>query len=236
MAGVLVAAPAAAQTTDTVFVELRGDTAHVRQHLMPEGGVVRAFAMRFEGQDVSGARVAGVAEFRAGVSAGGPPEWTPVVPVPADGAYRIEAASAEPLVLSYAVSRAAGAAVAGAGGRGATTPYVPPDRIPLFVAGGRAEQTVAREVAEPWLVRVEADPAALDRLDLSTSLPRFARTSDGAVTATLSSVPGLLRLSRGGPLSFARVADLVVLALLLAAATWTWRNARVRREDGGSGT
>lgn len=236
MAGVLVATPAAAQTTDTVFVELRGDTAHVRQHLMPEGGVVRAFAMRFEGQDVSRARVAGVAETPSGTAAEARVEWTPLVPVPADGAYRIEVDSTVPLLLSYAVSRASRPASTSAGGLGATPPDRPPDRIPLFVAGGRAEQTVAREVAEPWLIRVEADPAALDRLDLSTSLPRFARTSDGAVTATLSSVPGLLRLSRGGPLSFARVADLVVLALLLAAATWTWRNARVRREDGGSGT
>lgn len=202
VAGVLVAIPAAAQPTDTVFVELRTDAAHVRQHLMPEGGVVRAVAMRLEAQELA----------LGGVTSGGADlPGVDVTPVPGGRAYRIEVASAAPVAISYTLS-----------GR--------LDRIPLFVAGGRAEQTVVHEVAEPWLIRLEGDPALLDQLDLATSLPRFTRAGEGAVTATLSSVPGLLRLSRGGALSFARVADWVVLALLLAAATWTWRNARVRRE------
>ena len=208
VAGVLVAAPAAAQPTDTVFVELRTDAALVRQHLMPEGGVVRAVAMRIEAQELAlGGAMSGGAEL-PGVD---------VTPVPGGRAYRIEVASPTPVVIGYTL-------------RGRL------DRIPLFVAGGRAEQTVVHEVAEPWLIRVEGDPALLDQLDLATSLPRFTRAGEGAVTATLSSVPGLLRLSRGGALSFARVADWVVLALLLAAATWTWRNAHVHREPAATGS
>ncbi|WP_419935838.1 hypothetical protein [Candidatus Palauibacter sp.] len=207
LAGLLIAAPAAAQTTDTVFVELRADAAHVQQRLVPDSGAVRAVAIRFEEQTVSltGATRDGV--LIPGVE---------VAPTPGGRAYRIDVASAAPVVITYTV-------------RGRL------DRIPLFVAGGRAEQTVVHEAAEPWLIRLEGDPAALDGLDLSTSLPRFTRAGEGAITATLSSVPGLLRLSRGGALSFARVADLVVLALLLSAAIWTWRNARVRREGGEPG-
>ncbi|WP_419941405.1 hypothetical protein [Candidatus Palauibacter sp.] len=207
LAGLLIAAPAAAQTTDTVFVELRADGAHVRQSLEPDSGAVRVFAIRFDEQTVS----------LTGASRGGEPlAGVEIAPTPEGRAYRIAVASAAPVVINYTV-------------RGRL------DRIPLFVAGGRAEQTVVHEAAEPWLIRLEGDPAALDGLDLSTSLPRFTRAGEGVVTATLSSVPGLLRLSRGGALSFARVADLVVLALLLTAAIWTWRNARVRREGSGAG-
>ncbi|WP_419165618.1 hypothetical protein [Candidatus Palauibacter sp.] len=207
LAGLLIAAPAAAQTTDTVFVELRTDAAHVRQSLMPDSGAVRAVAMRLDEQTLSLTGATQDGEPIAGIE---------VAPTPEGWAYRIDVASAAPVVINYTV-------------RGRL------DRIPLFVAGGRAEQTVVHKAAEPWLIRVEGDPAALDGLDLSTSLPRFTRAGEGAVTATLSSVPGLLRLSRGGALSFARVADLVVLALLLSAAIWTWRNARVRREGSESG-
>ncbi|MYA32403.1 MAG: hypothetical protein F4164_11715 [Gemmatimonadales bacterium] len=138
---------------------------------------------------------------------------------PVDGAYRIDAVSDAPVTISYTVRNPV---------RGRL------DRIPLFVAGREAEQTVVEEVTAPWLIRLEGDPDVLDALDLSTTLPRFVRAGDDVVTATLSSVPGLLRLSRGGALSFARIADAMVLALLLAGAIWTWRNARVRRDGAGA--
>ncbi|MCY3701040.1 MAG: hypothetical protein OXH46_15580 [Gemmatimonadetes bacterium] len=195
------AAPAAAQTTDTVFVRLDADgAAHVRQELMPEDGAVQAFALRIEHQTLS------LPDTDAALTQ-------------VDGAYRIDAVSDAPVVVSYTVRNPV---------RGRL------DRIPLFVAGREAEETVVQEVTAPWLIRLEGDPDVLDALDLSTTLPRFVRVGDDLVTATLSSVPGLLRLSRGGALSFARIADAVVLALLLAGAIWTWRNARVRREGAGA--
>ena len=207
LAGLLAPTPAAAQTTDTVFVELGADAARVRQSFVPEDGAVRAFAMRLDEQALS----------LTGVTSGGESLPTRAL-TPVDGAWRIDIAAEAPVVVTYTVR-------AGESGR--------LDRIPLLVAGGEAEQTVVQEITAPWLIRMEGDPAVLAELDLSTSLPRFTRAGEGAVTATLSSVPGLVRLSRGGALSFARVADLVVLALLLTGAVWTWRNARVRRESGG---
>ena len=211
LAGLSAVAPAAAQTTDTVFIRLDADgAAHVRQSLDPEAGAVQAFAIRIEHQTLSVAETA-----RAG-------DLLPVADVavtPVDGAYRIDAVSDAPVVVSYTVRNPV---------RGRL------DRIPLFVAGREAEQTVVQEVTAPWLIRLEGDPDVLDALDLSTTLPRFVPAGDGVVAATLSSVPGLLRLSRGGALSFARLADAVVLALLLAGAIWTWRNARVHREGAGA--
>ncbi len=210
LAGLAAVAPAAAQTTDTVFIRLDADgAAHVRQGLEPEGGEVRAFAIRIEHQTLSVAETA-----RAG-------DLLPVpgaALTPVDGAYRIDAVSDAPVVVSYTVRNPV---------RGRL------DRIPLFVAGREAEETVVQEVTAPWLIRLEGDPDVLDALDLSTTLPRFVPAGDGVVMATLSSVPGLLRLSRGGALSFARLADAVVLALLLVGAIWTWRNARVHREGAG---
>ncbi|MYC86698.1 MAG: hypothetical protein F4X22_00515 [Gemmatimonadales bacterium] len=201
LAGLSAVVPAAAQTTDTVFVRLDADgAAHVRQSLQPEGGAVQAFAIRIEHQTLS------LPDADAALT-------------PVDGAYRIDAVSDAPVVVSYTVRNPV---------RGRL------DRIPLFVAGREAEQTVVQEVTAPWLIRLEGDPDVLDALDLSTTLPRFVRAGDDVVTATLSSVPGLLRLSRGGALSFARMADFAVLALLLTGAIWTWRNARVRREDAGT--
>lgn len=209
--GLSVTAPAAAQTTDTVFVRLDADgAAHVRQGLEPEAGAVRAFAIRIEHQVLS------LAETERD---GAPPPVAAAALTPVDGAYRIDAVSDEPVVVSYTVRNPV---------RGRL------DRIPLFVAGREAEETVVQDVTAPWLIRLEGDPDVLAALDLSTSLPRFVRSGDGVVTATLSSVPGLLRLSRGGALSFARLADFVVLALLLTGAIWTWRNARVRREGVGA--
>ena len=213
----LVAAPAlaglsvAAQTTDTVFVRLDADgAAHVRQGLPPDSGAVRAFAIRIEHQTLS---------LTEAAPDGGPPPDVDAALTPVDGAYRIDVVSEAPVVVSYTVRNPV---------RGRL------DRIPLFVAGREAEETVVQEVTAPWLIRLEGDPDVLDALDLSTSLPRFVRTGDDVVTATLSSVPGLLRLSRGGALSFARLADFAVLALLLTGAIWTWRNARIRRESAGA--
>lgn len=207
----LAGTPAAAQTTDTVFVRLdAGGAAHVRQRFVPDGGAVRAFAIRIEHQTLSLARTA-----RDGATLPG----ADVTLAPVDGAHRLDVASDAPVEVSYTVRNPV---------RGRL------DRVPLFVAGRGAEQTVVQEITAPWLIRLEADPAVLDALDLSTSLPRFTRTGDRVVTATLSSVPGLLRLSRGGALSFARIADFVVLALLLTGAIWTWRTARVRRAKGGA--
>ena len=211
LSGLPAVAPAAAQTTDTVFIRLDADgAAHVRQGLDPEGGQVRAFAIRIEHQTLS------VVET---VRAGDLLPLADAALTPVDGAYRIDAVFDAPVVVSYTVRNPV---------RGRL------DRIPLFVAGREAEETVVQEVTAPWLIRLEGDPDVLDALDLSTTLPRFVPAGDGVVTATLSSVPGLLRLSRGGALSFARIADLAVLALLLTGAIWTWRNARVRREDAGA--
>ncbi len=211
LAGLSVAAPAAAQTTDTVFVRLDADgAAHVRQGLPPDSGAVRAFAIRIEHQTLS---------LTEAAPDGGPPPGVDAALTLVDGAYRIDVVSDAPVVVSYTVRNPV---------RGQL------DRIPLFVAGREAEETVVQEVTAPWLIRLEGDPDVLDALDLSTSLPRFVRTGDDVVTATLSSVPGLLRLSRGGALSFARIADFAVLALLLTGAIWTWRNARVRRQGAGA--
>ena len=210
LAGLSVAAPAAAQTTDTVFVRLDADgAAHVRQGLLPEDGAVRAFAIRIEHQTLS------LAEMERG---GAPLPVADAALTAVDGAYRIDVASDAPVVVSYTVRNPV---------RGRL------DRVPFFVAGREAEETVVQDVTAPWLIRLEGDPDVLDALDLSTSLPRFVRAGDDVVTATLSSVPGMLRLSRGGALSFARIADFAVLALLLTGAIWTWRNARVRRGGGG---
>lgn len=211
LVGLSAATPAAAQTTDTVFVRLAVDgAAHVRQALQPEAGAVRAFAIRIEHQTLP------LVEMERG---GAPLPVADAALTPVDGAYRIDVVSDAPVVVSYTVRNPV---------RGRL------DRIPLFVAGREAEETVVQDVTAPWLIWLEGDPDVLDALDLSTSLPRFVRAGDDVVTATLSSVPGLLRLSRGGALSFARLADLVVLALLLTGAIWTWRNARVRREGAGT--
>lgn len=211
LVGLSVALPAAAQTTDTVFVRLDADgAAHVRQGLEPEAGAVRAFAIRIEHQTLS---------LTETEQSGAPLPVADAALTPVDGAYRIDVVSDAPVVVSYTVRNPV---------RGRL------DRIPLFVAGREAEEAVVQDVTAPWLIRLEGDPDVLDALDLSTSLPRFVRAGDDVVTATLSSVPGLLRLSRGGALSFARLADLVVLALLLTGAIWTWRNARVRREGAGT--
>ncbi|MDE2945209.1 MAG: hypothetical protein OXT63_13545 [Gemmatimonadota bacterium] len=211
LASLSVATPAAAQTTDTVIVRLDADgAAHVRQGLEPEAGAVRAFAIRIEHQTLS------LTEME---QSGAPLPVADATLTPVDGAYRIDVVSDAPVVVAYTVRNTV---------RGRL------DRIPFFVAGREAEQTVVQEVTAPWLIRLEGDPDVLDALDLSTSLPRFVRAGDDVVTATLSSVPGLLRLSRGGALSFARLADFVVLALLLTGAIWTWRNARVRRADVGA--
>jgi hypothetical protein len=95
------------------------------------------------------------------------------------------------------------------------------DRIPLFVSSPEAQLASA-----PVTLRVELTPASSQGLDLGTSLPRFRRSSEGTLTATLSSTPTFVRLDPAGGLSFARAADLAVVVLILLAAVWAWRTAR----------
>lgn len=105
------------------------------------------------------------------------------------------------------------------------------DRVPLFVASPEAQLTSA-----PVTLRVELVPESSVELDLATSLPRFRRTSEGVLTATLSSLPAFVRLDAAG-LSFARAADLAVVILILLAAAWAWLTARragVPTPGGGS--
>ena len=73
-------------------------------------------------------------------------------------------------------------------------------------------------------LRLEADGRL--EIDTDTSLPRLASVGDGAWEVRLSSVPSFVRLAPPGLLSFARVADLIALVLILAGAVWTWRTAR----------
>lgn len=199
---VFVAPGLSAQTTDTVLVTLADGEARVRQRLTPEGEDIHAFAMRFEGQDLVITEV-----FREGES------LLDASLVPAERAYRLDVVSGAPITVEYTLS-------------GDVT------RIPLFVSGGRAELTVVRDIEAPFLVRLAGEPATLSAVDLPTSLPRFEIAADGSLEVALSSLPALVRLSGGGAFSFTRVADMVVLALILAGAIWTWRNARVRRAAG----
>lgn len=104
------------------------------------------------------------------------------------------------------------------------------DRIPLFVSSPEA-----RLAAGPVTLRVELARESSARLDLGTSFPRFGRSSDGALIATLSSTPSFVRLDAAGRLSFARVADLAVVILILIAAGWAWRTARASEVLAGPG-
>jgi hypothetical protein len=118
------------------------------------------------------------------------------------GAYHLQVANNEPVDLTYRVT-----------GR--------LDRIPLFVSS-----PAARMASGPVTLRVEPAPESSTAFDLGTSLPRFQRSSEGALIANLSSTPTFVRLDESGRLSFARAADLVVVALILLAAVWAWRAAR----------
>ncbi len=100
------------------------------------------------------------------------------------------------------------------------------ERIPLFVPGGGAEVTVARELEAPYLLRLTGDAGTLAAIDTETSMPRFERLSDGTLEVRLSSVPSFVRLSNGGPFSFARLADAGVLLLVVAGALVAYRKIR----------
>lgn len=194
----------AGQATDTVVVTLGDGVAEVQQRLTPRGATVEAFAMRLEEQTLEMLEV-----VREGES------LLDAVLSPVGGAYRLDVVSGAPIRVRYAV-------------RGSV------ERIPLFVTGGRAELRVVRELETPYLIRLEGDPARLSALDLATSLPRFAPSETGELEAVLSSLPALLRLSQGGALSFTRVADLIVLVVMVLGVAWAWRNGRVlRRASGG---
>jgi hypothetical protein len=118
------------------------------------------------------------------------------------GAYHLRATGDEPLDLIYRITGDLG-------------------RLPLFVPSPEAQLTVS-----PIVLRVELPDGGSSGLDLGTSLPRFSREADGALTASLSSPPAFVRLDRAGGLSFARAADLVVVLLILGAAVWAWRAGR----------
>ena len=167
LAGLPVAAPAAAQTTDTVFVRLDADgAAHVRQGLLPEDGAVRAFAHPDRAPDAvaggggAGRRGAARRRCRADPGRRGVPHRC-----------RLRCAGRRVLHRPEYGPRAVGPG--------------PPSSWPA----GRPRRPLYRDVTAPWLIRLEGDPDVLDALDLSTSLPRFVRTGDDVVTATLSSVP-----------------------------------------------
>jgi hypothetical protein len=100
------------------------------------------------------------------------------------------------------------------------------DRIPLFVPGGGAEVTVARGLEEPYLIRLTGDLGTLSAIDTETSMPRFERRSDGTLEVRLSSVPSFVRLSVGGPFSFARLADAGALLLLAFGVFFAYRKIR----------
>ncbi len=100
------------------------------------------------------------------------------------------------------------------------------ERIPLFVPGGGAAVTVAREVESPFLIRIVGDAEALRSVDPETSMPRMTRAADGSLEVRLSSIPALVRVSTGGPFSFARMADAAALFLILFGAVVIFRRLR----------
>ena len=100
------------------------------------------------------------------------------------------------------------------------------ERIPLFVPGGGAAVTIAREVESPFLVRVLGAPEDLRTVDPETSMPRMTRAADGSLEVRLSSIPALLRVSSGGPFSFARMADAAALFLIVFGAVLIFRRLR----------
>lgn len=191
----------AAQDVDTVRVSLSPDRAVVELRIPNVGEVVEAHAMRFPGQTVDVTEV--VREGQALLDA---------LLTREDGALRFRVMSGAPIVVRYEVT-------------GAT------ERIPLFVPGGGAELTVAGEVEESVLVRVDGDPDALSRIDTDTSVPRFTRRPDGTLEAPLTSLPSFVRLSPGGPFSFPRIADALALVLIAIGVVLAVR--KLRAANGG---
>jgi hypothetical protein len=203
--GVALPGAVVGQAVDTVRVTLEPERAVVEVRVPNLGDVVEAFALRFPDQRVEVTDV--LREGEALLDATLTRE---------EGALRFAVTSGAPVTVRYDV-------------RG------PLRRIPLFVPGGRAELTVARGVEEPFMVRVTGDSAALAAIDTRTSMPRFTRLADGALEVRLSSLPSFLRLSRGGPFSFSRIADALALALIALGAAISFRRLRRRgaaRADG----
>jgi len=192
-------ASAGVTAIDTVSVVLGGTDAVVRLRIPNLGERVAALALRVPGQRLE---VTGV--VREGES------LLDATLTEEGDAYRFEVESGAPIVLAYRVSGDLA-------------------RIPLFVPGGRAELTVAREFEEPFLIRVTGAPERLDEIDTATSLPRLDRVSDGVLEARVSSLPSFLRLSERGPFAFGRVADLLAIAAILLGAAWAWRRLGHRR-------
>lgn len=206
LAGGLAPGHATAQETaiDTVSIALEATEAIVRHRIPSRGDRVVALALRVPGQRLDVTSV--VREGEALLDA---------VLTEEDEAHRFEVESGAPIVITYRVSGSL-------------------ERIPLFVPGGSAELTVAREFEEPYLIRVTGPAERLDEIDTAVSLPRLERSAEGLLEARLSSLPSFVRLSDGGPFAFGRVADLIALAVILLGAGWAWHRLRprpARRED-----
>ncbi|MCG8467208.1 MAG: hypothetical protein MJB57_03230 [Gemmatimonadetes bacterium] len=201
LAGALggLAVPGGFAQTDTILVRLTDEGAEVHQRLEPEGGTVSAFAIRIDGQTLAVDEV-----VREGV------ELLDAALSPTSDAYAFEVASGAPIRIVYTVTGAS-------------------ERVPLFVAGGRAELTVVEGVYEPYLLRVEGSGARLSELELASSLPRLRSVSASALEVRLSSVPSLVGLPGGGAFSFTRAADAFALFVIMAGALWAFRRGRVTK-------
>jgi len=203
------------QSVDTVRVELTADAAIVFQRIPNADDLVEAVAIRIPGQSIH------VTDVVAGGEA-----LLDATLTAEDGALRFAVASGVPVTLRYEVTG-------------------PQERIPLFVSGGGAVLTVARGVEHPHLIEVSGLESRVETIDPETSMPRFERAArteggqggqreegaaGGALEVRLSSLPSFVRLSHGGALSFARLADAAALALILLGAIVAYRRLR-----GGSG-
>lgn len=204
VAALVAASDLGAQAIDTVHVRLTPDGAEVTQRLLPEGASIGAFAIRFDDQELQVLEV-----VREGES------LLDATLTPTAGAYALDVASGAPIRVRYALS-------------GQT------DRIPLFVAGGRAELTVARGVEAPYMVQIRGSAERLAAIDLRTSLPRFEANGSGVLEARLSSIPSLVRLSSTGAFTFTRIADLMALLLIGAGVIWAVMKLRAVARDAGT--
>jgi len=199
-----VASVCRAQTIDTIHVLLSDGGAEVRQRLVPEFESIGAFAFAAEEQDLRILEVVREGE-----------DLLDATLTRTSGVYKLDVASGAPIRIRYTVSGAS-------------------ERIPLFVSGGRAELTVARGVEVPYLLRLEGSPQRLAAIDLDTSLPRFESNQPGILEAHLSSLPSFVRLSSRGAFTFARVADLVALALILSGVVWALLKLRAVSRAGAA--
>lgn len=184
---------------DTVRIALDADGATVRHRIPNLGDRVTAWALRVPGQTLDVTGVVREGEALLEAELIGDVD-----------AYRFDVESGAPIVITY---RLAGRL----------------ERLPLFVPGGEARLTVAREFEEPHLVRITGPADRLDAIDTRTSLPRLERVSDDALEARLSSLPSFVRLVGRGPFTFGRTADAIALALILLGVWYAWRRMRARR-------